>query len=70
MKKEKESYGKFVYLRKVRHDVVDYYTECGGVVVPSLDKITICGCVLHEGCEFVSVIFGDQISSVTSTAGS
>ena len=52
------------------HDIVDYFTENAGVVVPTLDKITTLFGMLVKGYKFTSFILGDHFSSVTCTTGS
>ena len=51
------------------HDIVDYFTENGGVVVPTLDKITTRFSMLVKGYKLTSFILVDQLSSVTCTTG-
>ena len=52
------------------HDIVDYFTESDGVVVPTLDKITTLLGMLVKGYKLTSFILVDHLSSVTCTTGS
>ena len=49
------------------HDTVDYFSENGGVVVPTLDKITTILSMLVKGYKFTGLILVDQASPMTCT---